>query len=296
MKQNREKTLIFQHIPKTAGTTLSFIVARHFDEDEIFHIRNPQQMKGPAYSPHFGSLEQFTALVPEEKNRYRCIIGHMHFGVHRHVNASSEYIAFIRDPVKRVISQYGQYVRMIKAGDINGEPPTLEQFLSAKPAVMNNHQTRFISGRNFTEHTPESCYEKALENIEAHFAFVGLVERFDESLVLLSSKMDWQNATYVKRNTGIYRPSLQDVPPSLLEKIHEANQWDHRLHQYLSSRLDKQIRIYGPSFDRDLQAFQKKQKVSQGFNKALNHLRQMIPPSLKRWIRRIPATGKFINQ
>ena len=68
MGQLREanETLIFQHIPKTAGTTLSFILTRHFQQQDIYHIRNLQQLRGPAYSKHFSSAENQRGLTSNE--------------------------------------------------------------------------------------------------------------------------------------------------------------------------------------------------------------------------------------
>lgn len=271
LKYKKEK-LIFQHIPKTAGTTLSFIIIRYFDQQDIYHIRNMQQLKGPAYSDHFGSLDDFIRQPSQFRNRFRCIMGHMPFGIHEYLENPFRYIAFIRDPVNRVLSQFGQYSRMITNNELEGDMISLEEFVKSRPNVLNNHQTRFISGLNFKSYTPEACYERALENIEKYFSLVGVVERFDESVLLLSKLYHWQDVSYVKKNIAAQQFSAVEVSPYLIEKIREANQLDTALHHHVINLLDEKIHSQGKSFEKDLRIFKRKQLLNQTFIAAKERL------------------------
>ncbi len=261
MEQLREahEMLIFQHIPKTAGTTLSFILAQNFEEEDIYHIRNLKQMRGPAYSRHFGSVEDFAALDPDERNRFRCIIGHAPFGLHNHLTRPVSYITFLRDPVKRVISQYHQHQRMVRANELDDDQLTFEQFLELKPAVLNNHQTRFVSGVKSNSLSPEECYQKARSNIDEYFSLVGIVERFDESLLLLSKEFCLPRVTYVRRNTTARKELLSDIDPSIIDMIQQANHYDTLLYQYAVALLDEKIGLYGAEFGYDLRRFRRRQ-------------------------------------
>ncbi len=263
------ETLIFQHIPKTAGTTISFILTRYFEEQDIYHIRNLQQMRGPAYSKHFGSIENFIDLDPNERNRFNCIIGHAPFGLHRHLNHHANYITFIRDPVKRVISQYHQHQRMIKTNELDDEQLTLEQFLERKPVPYDNFQTRYISGLDRNSSTPEERFEKAITNIDQHFSLVGIVERFDESLLLLSKMFCWPDITYTKRNTTARKDSLVSIDPATIQQIRDANQFDAKLYQYAVARLDEKIRLQEAAFSDELKAFKRKQTVATKLHKGI---------------------------
>ncbi len=256
------ETLIFQHIPKTAGTTLSFILTHHFQEQDIYHVRNLKQMNGPAYSSHFGSTDNFIALHPDERNSFRLIIGHETFGLHRHLNHPVKYITFVRDPVERVISQYCQYRRMIKANELDDEQLTLEQFLALNPHVMNNYQTRNLSGLDFVSYTPKECYQKTLENIDQYFSFVGIVERFDESLLLPSKLFDWPRVTYIRRNTTTTQDSNINIDPATIQKIREANQLDTKLYRHAIRLLDGNIKLQGRVFDKELKLFKRRQALA----------------------------------
>ena len=283
-----KETIIFQHIPKTAGTTLAFIIIRYFEKRDIYHIRNLQQMKGPAYSSHFGSLDDFGNLHPDERNRFHCIMGHMPFGIHRHLNHSFRYITFIRDPVRRVISQFGQHQRMVKKGDLEDDRLNLEEFLTLQPRAVNNHQTRFLSGWDLESRSPEACYEKALANIEKYYSLVGVVERFDESLLLLSKMFDWPNVAYIKRNIGTQQPSVGDIDPAIIERIRKANQLDARIHRHVVGLLDKHLRAQGEGFSQDLKIFRRKQ--------ALIERLHFISAPIRKLLRRFIYAGRALNQ
>ena len=264
--ESEKEILIFQHIPKTAGTTLSFIIARYFDKQDIYHIRNMQQLKGPSYSDHFGSLDDFNSQPGEIRNRFRCIMGHMPFGIHEYLEDNFRYITFIRDPVNRVLSQFGQYIRMIQNNELKGDKISLEEFVKSRPTVLNNHQTRFISGLNFNSYTTEACFERALENIEKYFSIVGVVERFDESLLLLSRLYHWQDISYVERNKAVKRISVSEFDPHLIERIREANRLDTALHFHAIKVLNEKVREQGEIFKKDLRIFKRKQS----FDRILN--------------------------
>ncbi len=254
-----QETLIFQHIPKTAGTTLSFIIAQHFAEKDIYHIRNLNQMRGPAYSKHFGSIENFKNLDSDERNSFSCIIGHAPFGLHAHLNHQAKYITFVRDPVRRAISQYYQHRRMVKTNELVGDELSLEEFIEEKRDGIDNYQTRYISGLDHKSYSLEENYAKALTNIDKHFSLVGVVERFDESLLLLSQIFGWNQITYIKRNTTAPEDSLSDIDSTVINRIREINHYDASLYDHTVSLLDDMIWRQGERFSDALKGFKRRQ-------------------------------------
>ncbi len=69
--QGSKTTLIFLHVPKTAGTTLSHIIARPYDPQEIFHVRNPRHPRGPRYSEWAGTVEGYGSGFRRDLRRLR---------------------------------------------------------------------------------------------------------------------------------------------------------------------------------------------------------------------------------
>ncbi len=219
-------------------------------------------MGGPAFSRHFGSVENFEELDSSERDRFRCILGHIQFGLHGCLNHPARYISFVRDPVRRVISNYYQHQRMVAANELDGEKLTLEEYLELRPDVLDNFQSRFISGLDLNTSSPKERYKKALANIDQYYSFVGVVERFDESLLILAKMYNWPHITYEKLNTTARSDSLSRIDPSVIERIREANQYDFALYQHVSTLLDEKIRLQGDRFDTELMMFRGRQLLA----------------------------------
>ena len=74
--------VIFVHIGKTAGTTLSVILIRQYGKENIFAV---DKSKGI-------TVETFKALPDEEKRQINLLRGHILFGLHNHLPQSATYI------------------------------------------------------------------------------------------------------------------------------------------------------------------------------------------------------------
>ena len=104
-----------------------------------------------------------------------------------------------RDPVKREISQYHYVRRSPDHKDYHkAKNQTLEEFVLA---TKGNLQTRLIYGLSDTKiQNGDEMLDIAKQHLNSHFSAVGLVERFDESLVLFQDTFGWHTPVYVKQN------------------------------------------------------------------------------------------------
>src|SRR4051812_5972736 len=97
---NRPAHLIFLHIPKTAGSTLTTIMHRQYSADEIYDIYEVRK------SP------QLMALPEEQRAKIKLLKGHIPFGLHAFLpNGKAEYFTILREPVDRVLSHYYHFAR-----------------------------------------------------------------------------------------------------------------------------------------------------------------------------------------
>ena len=151
---------------------------------------------------------------------------------------------------------------------------------------MNNHQTWFISGLDLNSHSPDVCYDKALENIENHYSLIGVVERFDESLLLLARIFGFPDVHYVKRNLGIFRPSIEGVADGTIERIMAANELDIKLHHHAIRLLEAKIEAQGKDFGIELKGFRRKQAIYYKAMQLLSYSRDiasaLLPGGIKR--------------
>jgi len=254
------ETLIFLHIPKTAGTTLSHIIVRQYVKNEIFNIRNPS-IKGPIYSRHYGPTQKLITLSESERTRFRCIMGHFNFGIHELISGSFSYMTMLRNPVQRVLSQFGQYNHMARRNELGDRKPlSLEDFLHDKTNALNNHQTRFLRGYKLKNRPCQQDLDRAKLNLRRYFSVVGTTEQFDESMIIMAKAFGWRKINYVPRNIGTERPDLDDIKSHLKELIVRHNQLDMELHRYARELLGQKIAEYGPNFERDLKRFRESQK------------------------------------
>jgi hypothetical protein len=249
----KTEVLIFQHIPKTGGITLSLLLLEHFARRRVFHVRHPQHPGAPIFGGVWGTLEEFASLSEEERSRFSCIVGHMPFGIHQHIPRQAKYLTVLRDPVERILSQHGQYNRMIKNGEIEGRQLlSLQEYLDLKPSALNNHQTRFLLAERYDGKTHEERFELAKRTIRDHFLLVGILERFEETVLLLNRQMDWTLVPYRRENVGSLKTPISEVPSRFVDLIVERNRLDFRIYAYAKEQLTIALESYGPTLAQDL--------------------------------------------
>jgi hypothetical protein len=164
--------------------------------------------------------------------------------------ASIRYFVFLRDPVERCVSHY-QYRR--NKDETSDFEPWLERFA--------NYQTRFLSRTHTTMDAgsirPDA--DRAIEAIERHVGFVGLQERFDESLVLLRRWIDdpefdiEYRARNVASKSTIRKQLLGD--PRIVALIEAHHEEDAKLYRHVRDVVyPRQVAQYGPTLEQDLAA------------------------------------------
>jgi hypothetical protein len=246
-----DKTILFLHIPKTAGTTLTRIIARQYRPEEIWSFDETH------------NWDDFVSLSEAYRARFRLIQGHMIFGVHELVRRPCAYFTFLRDPIERTISEFhfARRTPMHHYYDwINGEKLGLKEFLeSGVPTMFDNGQTRMLSGDWFRAGFGQ-CSEEVLAaatiNLHEHFAVIGLTERFDASLLLLQRALGWKQVFYVRQNVADRRPQQANLSPDTLEVVRQCNQLDIKLYEQATRLFDEQVAAQGPDFERQVRAFQ----------------------------------------
>ncbi|MEM9057184.1 MAG: hypothetical protein AAGD86_06890 [Pseudomonadota bacterium] len=164
----RENILAFVHIEKAAGTSLIHILRRNFflryldvrplstTEPELFTARDMRR-----------SLKVNPLL--------RCIAGHAvkPWGDLEREFPQVRYITLLRDPVARYVSQYKYWTRVLRKDWSFG------RFLDHEKSY--NFQTRKLVGSDDAD--------AAFEMLATRFLAVGIVERFDEFLMLLGAAL-----------------------------------------------------------------------------------------------------------
>lgn len=177
------------HIPKTAGLTLQGMVRRRYKIPGQLHL---------VYSE-----EALQGALPQNEN-LQVIMGHFRFGFHQKSTQPPHYITFVREPIEQTISHY--YYTFDQPEKFTHPDAGVSNLLEfARGAYGYNLQTRFLSGMDDIKGREKEAVQQAKENLLRHFAFIGISEFFDLSMVMLKPLLGWSNAFFVRENKGARR-------------------------------------------------------------------------------------------
>lgn len=222
-------TVIFLHIPKTAGTAVRALIGKNYLKKQVYDFPDIDARE---------AMRNFRLLPVEKRGSFRAVQGHMWFGLHEAVPRPSTYITLLRDPVDRIVSHYhfvrstpGHYLHRAVIDRKLGLEDYVSQGLSTE---LDNGQTRLLAGASDEVRYPfggctEELFEKAAANLERRFAVVGIQERYDETLVLFERLLGWRTEIE-KMNVTSRRPALAAIPDRDREVIEEHNKLDRRLY------------------------------------------------------------------
>jgi hypothetical protein len=234
--------VIFLHIPKAAGLTLYKILNREYGRRYIYTFPGGRQRLQAA-------IDRFRTLPDSQRDRYDLLRGHFPFGAHEWINRPATYITLLREPVARVVSHY-HYVKRTPQHAlyplVTEEKMTLTDYVSSGINYeMDNGQTRQITGIN--DRVPFGCCSPELLSVarqllDDHFSIVGLVEHFDETLLLLRQRLGWRRyPVYVRQNVTRKRPFTQELSPATRAIIEKHNRLDCELYEYAARRFTAQL-------------------------------------------------------
>jgi hypothetical protein len=81
--------------------------------------------------------------------------------------------------------------------------------------------------------------DQARENLEKHFAVVGVSERFDEFVRLASVELGWDVPRYQRKNVSESRLMLNSIDRETLGVIEHFNRLDIELYKSAAARFEK---------------------------------------------------------
>lgn len=206
---------IFVHIPKTAGTSFRFSLADKLSSLWDYGADSPNtsdEIKSTIYS---GQPNKLVELV--EKEQVGFVSGHFPASKYKEIFPDAKLVAFVREPVDRVISEYNHHVRL------GGYTQPIEVFCASP--VHRNKQYGCFSGLSIDD-----------------FHFVGLTEKYAHSLSLFN---DTTGLELQERRMNLAknqeRKSLEvsrsDLAESVIEHIKQENAEDMKLYAAVKEKF-----------------------------------------------------------
>ena len=276
-----QKTIVFLHMPKAAGSTLTQIILRQYEPSATF----------TAYVGDEKARNVIKGLPLEQRKQLRVVIGHMPFGSHEFLPQPCAYFTVLRDPVDRLISFY---YFVLQSPDHDHHRFVTSQQMSLKEYILSgmladNGQTRRLAGiLQPSRRTPmrdEPCsvedLEVAKKNLRERFVVVGLSEEFDKTLLLLKKALGWKIPFYVSTNVTRNRPMKDDISQDTLQVLREHTVLDIELYRYAQELFRKQVGQYGSSFERELSILRSLNNVYGAFYALSQPVKRAVKSLLK---------------
>jgi hypothetical protein len=255
--------LVFIHINKTAGRTVRYILRSSFG---VRHCEaEPWQARGFSDKPFSAyDLKLSRKIYPHLES----IGGHRVTG---HVDLQEngtelKYFTFMRDPVKTCASRFQYNVQYRGKKDL-----VFEEWIQRD--WTRNSQTKLIAG--------VADVDSAIQIIKNKNIFIGLTERFDESMVLLKGlRANNLNISYQRVNVASDNTIAQKIlsNESTRQMLIEANQVDQELYDYVSHELYPRCqREYGSSLEGDVADYQQTRENNfNQWNLTMSRLKQFM--------------------
>lgn len=251
--------LAFVHIEKTAGQTIIRILRRSLG---VHHCDVEPWCK----SDDFFSAKDYR-LLQRLYPRLRSIAGHKvkPYSDLDQACESVRYFTFLRHPVVRCASNYQFQVQKM------GKRISFDDWIALER--YQNLHTRKIAGA--------ADLESAIEILESKFCFVGLVEAFDESLLMLRLAVNAADIDirYRRANVASDNRIKNELlsNPGTRESLVAANQIDLALYNYVKREIwSRQRQDYRGPLNGDVGRFQEhvEPRVYHNANMILNRLKR----------------------
>lgn len=251
----------FVHIEKTAGSTLLSILRRSFGTRHC-DIRLPLAKRRWDDRDHRAYVD--AADLKRVMRLYRNLRGISGHNVKPYADLELEcpsirYVTILRDPAARLRSHF-----------LNRAPGHTAQHFDRWVSApwVQNWQTKMIAG--------EPNAEQAIELLETRFGFVGLTERFDESLVILGQWL--QEPQFHPEYRPVNQLSSKQRPRDIARRrgdmsyldssradarIQAANSEDQKLYDYVTAHLyPRQRANYVGRLESDVHELQQRNRRS----------------------------------
>lgn len=216
------ETVLFMHIPKTAGTAFREAIVGNYRASQVAYL----------YPDPPGFLSCDLGLLPlEQRARFRLVLGHYHYGVHQFLPQKATYFTIVRDPVRRVISHFRYLIEPQKGPD-SASPSLLAELLERGATInLDNLMVRCFSGVVKADvppgHVNRDVYERAVHNLRT-FKFVGYQEHSNEAYTALRAQFGWDHQAALE---VVNRGAVSDQPfESVRKTIEHFNRWDCQLY------------------------------------------------------------------
>lgn len=204
--------LIFVHLPKAAGSSLSKVLESNYGES-LYWINKLKEKKRINHGKKFKVLERGV----------RAMYGHIY--AHPNLPAlypNAKFITWLRDPLERAISLYHFWEVLARENRVDHTDEPLKKFQRDKPSLEEFftdpiYQPQIMGYQSYLGGMPPSAY-----------FFAGRQEHFQEDIKTLGGQLLWAEKSEVKTNVNKEKKSLD---PQKKEELKQLLSSEYKIYQ-----------------------------------------------------------------
>lgn len=250
--------LIFLHVPKTAGVSVTQALRRCVPE--ALTLAGPED---------HSTFRLFSELPPDRQRSMRLIYGHMPYGLHEKLSSDWRYLIILRNPLARIMSAY-RYYRNYRNSYLHDFIE--DHNISFKQYVMrgvdrsiDNLQARYLAGdptifegnRRFIGGVDDSVFIKANQHLSDARVIAGTTGNLEATMALLGMEMGYQPYVSETLNTsGGLEPIEWDAETLAAACLH--NRYDIALYRNALRLTEKRMLQAGPAYPEKLQSYRRR--------------------------------------
>ncbi len=235
------RRLLFDHLPKCAGTTVGNYLHSQYPARLIFQTDGLEPQ---------ASVRRFREMSAANRFRYRLICGHLAHQLLDVVAPATLTLTILREPVDRIVSHY-YYVRRQPTHYLHrrvvDDDVALEDYATHDLSLeLSNWYTSHYSGWTIEQvnENPQAAVDLAYETVTERYDIIGFQDALPEAMAAVGLAAglgtSFEN-TYL--NQTARRNQLADVSEVARTRIAEANSLDIELYERLNALRPRSARL-----------------------------------------------------
>jgi len=226
------------HIPKNGGMTFDSILARVFGRG---FARTEEGAAGRIMS----AAEKADLL--RQNPRIRCLSGHsFRFPGPVLPDCTYAYWTFLREPIARLVSLYVYEGQIAAHNPQHSSHRPIEAWIDSRlqeDNALTNYQAFHLMGAS---DPGQVSLDEARQRLDS-FAFVGVAEAYDDSLIVLAQQQGWQPFDLFYRKQNVTGSKKRVVLNSRTrQRLLDLNQIDLALYEAARQRLAQALKDMRP--------------------------------------------------
>ncbi|MCH8488472.1 MAG: sulfotransferase family protein [Oceanicaulis sp.] len=222
--------IIFNHIPKTGGTSIIKMFREVYGEDKCFRHRR-RDSKTDKYTPAITSVDR------ADLDAYKFVAGHFFYGNHKLFDARVKYISVVRDPLERLISDY-YFNRRIGRADRKemARSMSLEDYIVFKLGKPNSNMT---SSSQVKYVSAKETFIEAAEVIRQNYFCICTMPQLNDMQGLLARAIGRPDLAPRHDNKSKDKRPMPSISPEIVDQLMDRFAEDIKLYRWTEAYFNE---------------------------------------------------------